>query len=251
MITSDKISFKASKYAPNFREVEYWIDLNEGPDGQIIKCYSKGKWVPINYKQNEDQSQAISELKANKVDKSTYNQFVQDNNNQHEQFTNEIQQISTSNEQNSQSIEQINQKIETKADKSTTLSGYGIVDAYTKTEIDSKINEKVTQLISSAPETLDTLDELAAALGDDPNFATTVSNLIGTKANSSEVYSKSEVYNKTETNSAISTAITNSNRVESTDIKSIVIVDTIPDVQEEGVLYIKLETTSESEDPLG
>lgn len=245
MITSDKISFKASKYAPNFREVEYWIDLNEGPDGQIIKCYSKGKWVPINYKQNEDQSQAISELKSNKVDKSTYNQFVQGNNNQHEQFTNEIQQISTSNEQNSQSIEQINQKIETKANKSTTLSGYGITDAYTKTEADSKINEKVTQLISSAPETLDTLDELAAALGDDPNFATTVSNLIGTKANSSEVY------NKSETDSAISTAITNSNRVESTDIKSIVIVDTIPDVQEEGVLYIKLETVSESEDPLG
>lgn len=245
MITSDKISFKASKYAPNFREVEYWIDLNEGPDGQIIKCYSKGKWIPINYKQNEDQSQAISELKSNKVDKSTYNQFVQGNNNQHKQFTNEIQQISTSNEQNSQSIEQINQKIETKANKSTTLSGYGITDAYTKTETDSKINEKVTQLISSAPETLDTLDELAAALGDDPNFATTVSNLIGTKANSFEVYSKSE------TDSAISTAITNSNRVESTDIKSIVIVDTIPDVQEEGVLYIKLETVSESEDPLG
>jgi hypothetical protein len=39
----------------------------------------------------------------------------------------------------------------------------------------------VANLVQSAPETLDTLNELAAALGDDPNFATTVTNQIGTK----------------------------------------------------------------------
>ena len=36
--------------------------------------------------------------------------------------------------------------------------------------------------MDSAPSTLDTLQELATALGDDPNFATTTTNLIGTKA---------------------------------------------------------------------
>ena len=40
---------------------------------------------------------------------------------------------------------------------------------------------KITALITGAPETLDTLNELAAALGDDPNFATTVTTLIGQK----------------------------------------------------------------------
>lgn len=39
----------------------------------------------------------------------------------------------------------------------------------------------VANLVDTAPATLDTLNELAAALGDDPNFATTVSNSIGTK----------------------------------------------------------------------
>ena len=39
----------------------------------------------------------------------------------------------------------------------------------------------IANLVDSAPATLDTLNELAAALGDDPNFATTVSNSIGTK----------------------------------------------------------------------
>ncbi|WIC40102.1 hypothetical protein SEA_BATTLESHIP_8 [Gordonia phage Battleship] len=49
------------------------------------------------------------------------------------------------------------------------------------------VDEKVAALVSSAPTTLDTLDELAAALGDDPNFATTISTQIGTKASTTYV----------------------------------------------------------------
>ena len=43
------------------------------------------------------------------------------------------------------------------------------------------VNTAVAGLVDAAPATLDTLNELAAALGDDPNFATTVSTSIGTK----------------------------------------------------------------------
>lgn len=39
----------------------------------------------------------------------------------------------------------------------------------------------VANLVESAPSTLDTLNELAAALGDDPNFATTITNEIALK----------------------------------------------------------------------
>ena len=39
----------------------------------------------------------------------------------------------------------------------------------------------VANLVDSSPSTLDTLNELAAALGDDPNFATTTATNIGTK----------------------------------------------------------------------
>ena len=45
------------------------------------------------------------------------------------------------------------------------------------------VNTAVSNLVDSAPGTLDTLNELAAALGDDPNFATTVATSIGTKQN--------------------------------------------------------------------
>ena len=49
------------------------------------------------------------------------------------------------------------------------------------------VNNAVTGLVDSAPETLDTLNELAAALGDDPDFATTVSTQIGLKANTADL----------------------------------------------------------------
>jgi microcystin-dependent protein len=41
------------------------------------------------------------------------------------------------------------------------------------------IDQEIASLVDSAPSTLDTLNELAAALGDDPNFATTVATQIG------------------------------------------------------------------------
>ena len=43
------------------------------------------------------------------------------------------------------------------------------------------VDGKVAEIVNSAPETLDTLNELATALGNDPNFATTVSTQIGNK----------------------------------------------------------------------
>jgi hypothetical protein len=45
----------------------------------------------------------------------------------------------------------------------------------------SYVGTAIANLVDSSPSTLDTLNELAAALGDDPNFATTVSTAIGTK----------------------------------------------------------------------
>lgn len=44
----------------------------------------------------------------------------------------------------------------------------------------AQLDAKVAEVVNSAPETLDTLEELSKALGDDPNFATTIANKIGT-----------------------------------------------------------------------
>lgn len=48
---------------------------------------------------------------------------------------------------------------------------------------DQNVTDEVAALVDSAPSTLDTLNELAAALGDDPNFATTTTNNLAGKLN--------------------------------------------------------------------
>lgn len=55
-------------------------------------------------------------------------------------------------------------------------------DAATKAYVDSAASAAVSAVVDSAPAALDTLNELAAALGDDENFATTVTNALATKA---------------------------------------------------------------------
>jgi hypothetical protein len=59
-----------------------------------------------------------------------------------------------------------------------TTTGTDTVRAVTPAGVKAAIDA----LIAAAPGALDTLNELAAALGDDPNFATTVTNALAAKA---------------------------------------------------------------------
>lgn len=208
MIKQEMPNFIASKYAPNPLEVTYWIDLSADANGNIIKSYNGKNWLPLN---NQGGGQDLAELK--------------------QLIDNEVNRAK-------QAEQKLTNDLNSKANKSTTISGYGIKDAYTKLETDAKAIEvaqaECARLVASAPETLNTLDEIAAALGDNPNFATTITNKLGNKAN------KSEVYTKGETDNNISTAI--ANKVTSTDVNQIKIVDEIPEIgnQTPGILYIKL-----------
>lgn len=65
--------------------------------------------------------------------------------------------------------------------KPTTLSGYGISDAFTKAEVTNNISNAIAGLVNGSPAVLDTLGELSAALANDANFATTIANSIGDK----------------------------------------------------------------------
>jgi len=67
--------------------------------------------------------------------------------------------------------------------KPTTISGYGITDASTTTEMNAAISTAVGNLIDSAPTALDTLNELAASLGDDADFAGTMTTNLAGKLN--------------------------------------------------------------------
>ena len=66
-----------------------------------------------------------------------------------------------------------------------TLASLGIQPAgnYPTT---SEVEGMISDLVDSAPAALDTLKELSAALGDDPNFAATIATQMGNKANTSD-----------------------------------------------------------------
>lgn len=56
-----------------------------------------------------------------------------------------------------------------------------------KYQSDSEVDSRIQNVIGSAPEALDTLKELADSLGNDPDFAGTVTKELAKKANKSEV----------------------------------------------------------------
>ena len=72
----------------------------------------------------------------------------------------------------------------------------------------------VSGLVGAAPETLDTLNELATALGNDPNFATTVSNQIGKKANQTDLAAVSTKVDKKANQTNLEETVSFTNRLQ-------------------------------------
>lgn len=77
--------------------------------------------------------------------------------------------------------------------KPTTVAGFGITDAYTNAQTDAAISVALAALVDAAPGTLDTLNELAAALGDDANFASTMTTALAGKAATSHTHAEGDV----------------------------------------------------------
>lgn len=85
------------------------------------------------------------------------------------------------------------------SDKPTIPTVPTAVSAFTNDSdyaTETYVDTAVSNLVNSAPATLDTLNELASALGNDPNFATTVATNIGNKVSiDSADYIKSAAVN--------------------------------------------------------
>ena len=65
--------------------------------------------------------------------------------------------------------------------RTSTATTQAASDNTTKIATTAYVRTAVANVVDSAPAALDTLNELAAALGDDANYATTTANSIGTK----------------------------------------------------------------------
>lgn len=86
----------------------------------------------------------------------------------------------------------------------------GLVSALADKATQADITTAINSVIDASPGALNTLNELAAALGDDPNFATTITNLIAAKANTADLatVATSGSYNDLSAKPTIPTQIT-------------------------------------------
>jgi hypothetical protein len=102
------------------------------------------------------------------------------------------------------------------------------------------VTTAVNNVIDAAPGALDTLNELAAALGDDANYATTITNALGTKAS---LTGAETLTNKTLTSPVINTPIIRSPEerltVSATAASSTVNFDALT----QGILYYTSNAT--------
>ena len=113
MIYRENPNFVAREIQPNPREVSYWIDLSESPQGQIIKTWVSGKWVRINPSDAEqggldleEVKLAVANLQTNKADKY------------------EVQQVKEEIWADTYTKQQVDDKLDTKED--TLVSGVTI-----------------------------------------------------------------------------------------------------------------------------
>lgn len=81
--------------------------------------------------------------------------------------------------------------LEVKADKATTLEGYGITDAYTKGDVDNKLNEKADAANVFTKDQTYTRDQVNTKLADYAK-TTDVNTALAGKANVGDSYTKAE-----------------------------------------------------------
>ncbi|EEA0490523.1 hypothetical protein XH25_08310 [Salmonella enterica subsp. enterica serovar Enteritidis] len=85
-------------------------------------------------------------------------------------------------------VKQLNDELQLKANRhSPTFTGVVKAPTPASDSNDTSVSttawvrQAIAELVDSSPETLDTLSEIAAALGNDPNFATTITNQLAGK----------------------------------------------------------------------
>ncbi len=134
MTRQENPNFVASKYAPNPKEVSYWIDLSSDTTGNVIKSFDGKQWIPTNYKENTDQSERIDELDAS--------------------LASEISRAKSKEQQLENTINTVDTKLNAKANSA---------DVYTKSQTDTAIsnatNNKVTSTSVNSIQIVDAIPE--------------------------------------------------------------------------------------------
>ena len=159
--------------------------------GTISSNYASYHYVDIQDNNNYNKSKAYTDSKISELP-STGDIITQAN----EYTDSKILEHNTASDSHTDIRSSLTNKVEQTYlaenyyTKTTIDAKFTSLDNYATTEyVNNSITTTIEGIVGAAPETLNTLKELSAALGDDPNFATTVSTELSKKADKTDVES--------------------------------------------------------------
>lgn len=188
--------FKRGKY-PLEEQFADWIDsfLHKTEDKLPLACvedlpeqlnakYDHASGVALEQKHQIlrtefDQHAAASALQFERISDDINDLQAED-----ERLQGEIDALEVEDERQQGEINLLGMVVETETTRATEeeraiRAEFAAADGASLTEAKEYADAAVAALAGTAPETLDTLQELAAALGDDPNFSATMMQMIG------------------------------------------------------------------------
>lgn len=254
----NNLKYSAQLIAPNPKEIDYWIDLKEDPNGGIIKYYNGVTWDYLN--QMDEQNEQLNEIleRLQELEQNTSSSYT---------FTNGSDGSFTVNDGDSDqkvtigkpatagtadkalSVEWVNVANKTVA----SATSDGLMSSTDKTNLTNLVNntndyqtaqevqQAISNVIGSAPDALDTLYELAEALDNDPNFATTITNQIGQKADKTTATTSANGLMSGTDKSKLDTIAEGANK--SADFNAVVSAQTLEDPEQE---YITVSFTTQN-----
>ena len=199
------------------------VDVAEGKvDAEVTRAKDAEKLI----------SESIAELKENANSKNE--EFAEAINTVNANLTLEIARAKANEKINSDAIAIINGDIEVNGSIKKTLADS---KSYTDAEIaklslakdaeiadtlksyatNEGVDKKISEVIGTAPEALDTLGKISFALSQDSDAITAINDVLSGKASSEDVYTKSEIDSKvTAVNNSVSTLETKVDNADST-----------------------------------
>lgn len=254
----NNLKYSAQLIAPNPKEIDYWIDLKEDPNGGIIKYYNGTKWDYLN--QMDEQNEQLNEIleRLQELEQGGSSSYA---------FTNGSDGSFTVNDGNSDQKVTIGKPATAgTADKALSVewanvanktvastASDGLMSSTDKTNLTNLVNntngyqtaeqvqQSISNVIGSAPDALDTLYELAEALDNDPNFATTITNQIGQKADKTTATTSANGLMSSTDKSKLDTIAQGANK--SADFNAVVSAQTLEDPEQE---YITVSFTTQN-----
>lgn len=254
----NNLKYSAQLIAPNPKEIDYWIDLKEDPNGGIIKYYNGVAWDYLN--QMDEQNEQLNEIleRLQELEQNTSSSYT---------FTNGSDGSFTVNDGDSDQKVTIGKPATAgTADKALSVewanvanktvastASDGLMSSTDKTNLTNLVNntngyqtaqqvqQSISNVIGSAPDALDTLYELAEALDNDPNFATTITNQIGQKADKTTATTSANGLMSSTDKTKLDTIAEGANK--SADFNAVVSAQTLEDPEQE---YITVSFTTQN-----